>query len=187
MLLIKIGTIVRHRGRQLFGAAGGNGDSTTSLAIFGGVFVPIGIARSSISPRSAGHRAEPATGRAGGPERDPELLPDPGARPRPSNSPNVPARALLAFRAAVRAAALGVWIAARAAGHLVRDSSHITAVLYRRASTAASRSACSAWRAPRCRPDDAAAVSIELALKARFSTAEGCFSVPGTADRQLLG
>lgn len=175
MLLIKIGTIGAIAVGSYSVPQESNGDKYTSLAIFGGVFVPIGIApiinltalglgiglnRQLVVPEDL--------------NRIPEFFLI-QALDRPEQFANDPLGALLAFRAAVPARRGAFWLAAGLRGTSF-EIVHITAVLYVALDRGVEVGLLGLARAA-LPADDAALVSIELVLKARFSTAEGLFSV----------
>ena len=173
MLLIEIGSI----GAVVIGSyaeVGSGGDEFTSLAIFGGVFVPIGI------PPIIN-----LTGFALGLGYNRRLIvPDdlnqiPGfflvqALDRPEELANNPMQALYSFRQQVPPARGALWVAAGLRGTTF-ELINVTAVVYVALNNGMDVGLLGVARME-LPEDDAAVVSVELALKARFSSAEGLFS-----------
>lgn len=174
MLLVKLASI----GAIVIGSyavVGSGPDEYTSFAIFGGVFIPIGI------PPIIN-----LTGLALGlgynrrlivPE-DLNAIPDfmlVKALDRPEDLANNPMQALYAFRAQVPPSRGALWIAAGLRGTCF-EIVNITAVLYVALDRGVEVGLLGVARMA-LPSDDAALVSIELALKARFSSAEGLFSL----------
>jgi hypothetical protein len=173
MLLIKIGTI----GVIAVGAYAvvPGSDGYTSIAILGGVFIPIGI------PPIIN-----LTGLALGMGYNRKLIvPDDlnaipsfplvEALDRPEQLANNPIQALVAFRNASPASRGSFWFAAGLRGTALQVV-NVTAVLYVALDTGVEVGLLGVARMT-LPSDDTALVSVELALKARFSTAEGLFSV----------
>lgn len=175
MLLIKIGTIGAIAVGSYSVPVEANGEKFTSLAIFGGVFVPIGI--TPIINLTALGLGVGLNRRLVVPE---DLNQIPGfflvqALDRPEEFANNPLGALLRFRAAVPAKRGAFWLAAGLRGTSF-EIVHVTAVLYVALDRGVEVGLLGLARAA-LPADEAALVSVELALKARFSTAEGLFSV----------
>ena len=175
MLLIKIGTIGAIAVGSYSVPQEANGDKYTSLAIFGGVFVPIGL--TPIINITALGLGLGLNRRLVVPE-DLNQIPNfflIQALDRPELIANDPLGALLRFREAVPARRGAFWIAAGLRGTSF-EIVHVTAVLYvaldRGVEVGLLGLALAALPA-----DEAALVSVELALKVRFSTAEMLFSV----------
>lgn len=174
MLLIKIGTI----GAVVIGSysvVGSGADEYTSFAIYGGVFVPIGlpplINLTGIALGLGYNR------RLIVPE-DLNQIPNfmlVKALDRPEALANNPMQALFEFRQQTPPARGALWLAAG-----IRGTSfglvNVTAVLYVALDAGVDVGLIGVARMA-LPADDFAIVSIELALKARFSTAEGLFSV----------
>jgi large repetitive protein len=174
MLLVKIGNI----GAIVIGSysvVGSGADEYTSLAIFGGVFVPIGltpIINLTGLALGLGYNRRLIV-----PE-DLKQIPDfmlVKALDRPEALANNPMDALFDFREQVPPARGALWFAAGLRGTSF-EIVHITAVLYVALDRGVDVGLLGVARMA-LPADDAAVVSIELALKARFSTAEGLFSV----------
>ena len=174
MLLIQIGDI----GAVVIGSyavVGAGADEFTSLAIFGGVFVPIGIPPiinlTGIALGLGYNR------RLIVPE-DLNSIPDfmlVKALDRPEELANNPMQALYAFRSQVPPARGVLWFAAGLRGTSF-EIVNITAVVYVALNNGVEVGLLGVARMA-LPADDAAIVSVELALKARFSSAEGLFSV----------
>jgi hypothetical protein len=174
MLLIKIGSI----GAIVIGSysvVGSGPDEYTSLAIFGGVFVPIGltpIINLTGIALGLGYNRRLIV-----PE-DLRRIPDfmlVKALDRPEALANNPMQALFEFREQVPPARGALWLAAGVRGTSF-EVVNITAVLYVALDRGVDVGLLGVARMA-LPADDAAVVSIELALKARFSTSEGLFSV----------
>ncbi|HWD79457.1 MAG TPA: DUF6603 domain-containing protein, partial [Kribbella sp.] len=193
MLLIKIGTI----GAVVIGSysvVGSGADEYTSFAIYGGVFVPIGLTPlinlTGIAVGLGYNR------RLIVPE-DLNQIPNfmlVKALDRPESLANNPMQALFEFRQQTPPARGALWLAAGVRGTSF-ELVNITAVLYVALDAGVDVGLIGVARMA-LPTDDAAIVSIELALKARFSTAEGLFSVQAqltdnswliTRDCQLTG
>ncbi|NTW42545.1 MAG: hypothetical protein HGA44_22185, partial [Cellulomonadaceae bacterium] len=174
MLLVKIGTI----GAIVIGSysvVGSGADEYTSFAIFGGVFVPIGIPPlinlTGIALGLGYNR------RLIVPE-DLNAIPDfmlVKALDRPEELANNPMAALYAFRDQVPPKRGALWLAAGVRGTSF-ELVNITAIIYVALDNGVEVGILGVARMA-LPTDDAAIVSIELALKARFSSAEGLFSV----------
>ncbi len=174
MLLVKIASI----GAIVIGSyavVGSGADEYTSFAIFGGVFVPIGIPPiinlTGIALGLGYNR------RLIVPE-DMNAIPDfmlVKALDRPEELANNPMQALYAFRAQVPPSRGALWLAAGLRGTCF-EIVNITAVLYVALDRGVEVGLLGVARMA-LPSDDAALVSIELALKARFSSAEGLFSL----------
>ncbi len=174
MLLIEIASI----GAVVIGSyaeVGSGADEFTSLAIFGGVFVPIGI------PPIIN-----LTGFALGLGYNRRLIvPDDlnqipsfmlvQALDRPEELANNPMQALYSFRQQVPPARGVLWVAAGLRGTTF-EIINVTAVVYVALNNGVEVGLLGVARMA-LPADDAAVVSVELALKARFSSAEGLFSV----------
>lgn len=174
MLLVKISSI----GAIVIGSysvVGSGPDEYTSLAIFGGVFVPIGltpIINLTGLALGLGYNRRLIV-----PE-DIRRVPDfmlVKALDRPEALANNPMQALFEFHEQVPPARGALWLAAGLRGTSF-EIVHITAVLYVALDRGVDVGLLGIARMA-LPADDAAVVSIELALKARFSTAEGLFSV----------
>jgi len=193
MLLVKISSI----GAIVIGSysvVGSGADEYTSLAIFGGVFVPIGITPiinlTGIALGLGYNR------RLIVPE-DLNQIPSfmlVKALDRPEALANNPMQALFEFHEQVPAARGALWFAAGVRGTSF-EIVNITAVLYVALDRGVEVGLLGIARMA-LPADNAAIVSIELALKARFSTSEGLFSVQAqltdnswliTRDCQLTG
>jgi len=193
MLLVKISSI----GAVVIGSysvVGSGPDEYTSLAIFGGVFVPIGITPlinlTGIALGLGYNR------RLIVPE-DLSKIPDfmlVKALDRPEALANNPMQALFEFHEQVPPARGALWFAAGLRGTSF-EIVNITAVLYVALDSGVDVGLLGVARMA-LPADGAAIVSIELALKARFSTSEGLFSVQAqltdnswliTRDCQLTG
>ncbi|GAA3586432.1 DUF6603 domain-containing protein [Kribbella ginsengisoli] len=193
MLLIKIGTI----GAVVIGSysvVGSGADEYTSFAIYGGVFVPIGLTPlinlTGIAIGLGYNR------RLIVPE-DLNQIPDfmlVKALDRPEALANNPMQALFEFRQQTPPARGALWLAAGIRGTSF-ELVNITAVLYVALDSGVDVGLIGVARMA-LPSDDFAIVSIELALKARFSTSEGLFSVQAqltdnswliTPDCQLTG
>ena len=193
MLLVKITNI----GAIVIGSysvVGSGTDEYTSLAIFGGVFVPIGLTpiinltgialglgynRRLIVPEDL--------------NRIPNFMLV-KALDRPEALANNPMQALFEFHEQVPPARGALWLAAGLRGTSF-EIVNITAVLYVALDRGVDVGLLGVARMA-LPADDAAIVNIELALKARFSTSEGLFSVQAqltdnswliTRDCQLTG
>ena len=175
MLLIKIGSIGAIAVGSYSVPVDDNGDKFTSLAIFGGVFVPIGLTPIiNITALGLGLGLNRRL-----------IVPDDlnqipnffliQALDRPALIANDPLGALLRFRAAVPARRGSFWIAAGLRGTSF-EIVHVTAVLYVALDRGVEVGLLGLARAA-LPADEAALVSVELALKVRFSTAEMLFSV----------
>jgi hypothetical protein len=173
MLLIKVGTI----GVIAVGAYAvvPGPDGYTSIAILGGVFIPVGI------PPIIN-----LTGLALGLGYNRRLIvPDDlnaipsfpliQALDRPEALANNPMQALVAFRNASPASRGAFWFAAGLRGTTFQVV-NVTAILYVALDTGVEVGLLGVARMA-LPADDAALVNIELALKARFSSSEGLFSV----------
>ena len=173
MLLIKIGTI----GAIAVGAYAvvPGADGYTSIAILGGVFVPIGIPP-----------IIDLTGIALGLGYNRRLIvPDDinlipsfpliEALDRPEALANNPMQALVAFRNASPASRGSLWFAGGLRGTMFQVV-NVTAILYVALDGSVEVGLLGVARMA-LPTDDTALVSVELALKARFSSAEGLFSV----------
>ena len=174
MLLVEIGDI----GAVVIGSyavVGSGADQYTSLAIFGGVFVPIGIP--PIIELSGFALGLGYNRRLIVPE-DLNQIPNfmlVEALDRPEALANNPMQALYAFRDQVPPARGALWFAAGVRGTSF-ELVNVTAVLYVALDNGVDVGLLGVARMA-LPTDDAAIVSIELALKVRFSTAEGLFSV----------
>ncbi|HEX5087846.1 MAG TPA: DUF6603 domain-containing protein, partial [Nocardioides sp.] len=174
MLLVKVGNI----GAIVIGSyavVGSGADEFTSLAIFGGVFVPIGI--TPIINLTGVALGLGYNRRLVVPE-DLNEIPNfmlVKALDRPEALANNPMQALYAFRDQVPPARGALWFAAGIRGTSF-ELVNITAVVYVALNNGAEVGLLGVARMA-LPADDAAIVSVELALKARFSTAEGLFSV----------
>ncbi|MGH8891780.1 MAG: DUF6603 domain-containing protein [Actinomycetes bacterium] len=174
MLLVKVGNI----GAIVIGSyavVGSGSDEYTSLAIFGGVFVPIGIP--PIINLTGVALGLGYNRRLVVPE---DLNEIPGfmlvrALDRPEALAQNPMQALYAFRDQVPPARGALWFAAGLRGTSF-ELVNITAVVYVAFNNGAEVGLLGVARMA-LPADDAAVVSVELALKARFSGAEGLFSV----------
>ncbi|MEV0181704.1 alpha/beta hydrolase [Streptomyces sp. NPDC050625] len=174
MLLVEVGSI----GAVVIGSyavVGSGADEYTSLAIFGGVFVPIGIPPiiniTGIALGMGYNR------RLIVPE-DLNRIPDfmlVQALDRPEALANNPMQALYAFRDQVPPARGALWFAAGLRGTSF-ELVNITAVIYVALNNGAEVGLLGVARMA-LPSSDAAVASVELALKARFSSAEGLFSV----------
>jgi hypothetical protein len=174
MLLVKIGNI----GAVVIGSyavVGSGADEYTSLAIFGGVFVPIGIPPiiniTGIALGMGYNR------RLIVPE-DLNRIPNfmlVQALDRPEALANNPMQALYAFRDQVPPARGALWFAAGLRGTSF-ELVNITAVVYVALNNGVEVGLLGVARMA-LPSSDAAIASVELALKARFSSAEGLFSV----------
>ncbi|MCV2393290.1 alpha/beta hydrolase, partial [Actinotalea sp. M2MS4P-6] len=174
MLLVKIGTI----GAIVIGSyavVGEGADEYTSFAVFGGVFVPIGlppiINLTGIALGMGYNR------RLVVPE-DLNTIPDfmlVKALDRPEDLANDPMKALYSFRDQVPPSRGALWFAAGLRGTSF-EIVNITAVVYVALDNGVEVGLLGVARMA-LPTDDAAIVSVELALKARFSSAEGLFSV----------
>src|SRR6266487_3138334 len=160
MLLIEIASI----GAVVIGSyaeVGSGADEFTSLAIFGGVFVPIGI------PPIIN-----LTGFALGLGYNRRLI-------VPDDLNQIPSfmlvQALYSFRQQVPPARGVLWVAAGLRGTTF-EIINVTAVVYVALNNGVEVGLLGVARMA-LPADDAAVVSVELALKARFSSAEGLFSV----------
>ncbi|WP_217591181.1 DUF6603 domain-containing protein [Burkholderia sp. GbtcB21] len=175
MLLIKIGTIGAIAVGSYAVPEEAGGDKYTSLAIFGGVFVPIGIA--PIINLTAFGLGVGLNRRLIVPS-DLNQIPDfmlIQALDHPEALANDPLGALLRFRDAVPPSRGAFWLAVGLRGTSF-EIVHITAVLYVELDHGVEVGLLGLARAA-LPADDAALVSIELALKARFSSAEMLFSI----------
>jgi hypothetical protein len=173
MLLIEIASI----GAVVIGSyaeVSSGSNEFTSLAIFGGVFVPIGI------PPIIN-----LTGFALGLGYNRRLIvPDDlnqipsfflvQALDRPDELANNPMQALYSFRQQVPPARGALWVAAGLRGTTF-EIINVTAVVYVALNNGMDVGLLGVARME-LPADDAAVVSVELALKARFSSAEGLFS-----------
>ncbi|WP_426595718.1 DUF6603 domain-containing protein [Cellulomonas sp. McL0617] len=174
MLLVKIGSI----GAIVIGSysvVGSGSDEYTSFAIFGGVFVPIGlppvINLTGIALGLGYNR------RLIVPE-DLNKIPDfmlVKALDNPEALANNPMQALYAFRDQVPPSRGALWFAAGLRGTMF-EVVNVTAVLYVALDGGIEIGLLGVARMA-LPTDDAAIVSIELAMKARFSSAEGLFSI----------
>jgi hypothetical protein len=193
MLIVKISSI----GAIVIGSysvVGSGPDQYTSLAIFGGVFVPIGI--TPIINLTGVALGLGYNRRLIVPE-DLNRIPNfmlVKALDRPEALANNPMQALFAFHEQVPPARGALWLAAGLRGTSF-EIVNITAVLYVALDRGVDVGLIGIARMA-LPADDAAIVSIELALKARFSTSEGLFSVQAqltdnswliTHDCQLTG
>ncbi len=174
MLLVKVGTI----GAIVIGSYAVVGDGAaqyTSFAVFGGVFVPIGIPPiinlTGIALGMGYNR------RLIVPE-DLNTIPDfmlVKALDSPEDLANDPMKALFAFRDQVPPARGALWFAVGLRGTSF-EIVNITAVLYVALDGGVEIGLLGVARMA-LPTDDAAIVSVELALKARYSSAEGLFSI----------
>ncbi len=174
MLLIQIGDI----GAVVIGSyavVGSGADGFTSLAIFGGVFVPIGIPPiinlTGIALGLGYNRRLIVPG-------DLTAIPDfmlVKALDRPEELANNPMQALYSFRDQVPPARGALWFAAGLRGTSF-EIVNITAVVYVALNNGVEVGLLGVARMA-LPADGTAIVSVELALKARFSSAEGLFSV----------
>ncbi len=193
MLLVKIASI----GAIVIGSysvVGSGADEYTSLAIFGGVFVPIGIP--PIINLTGFALGLGYNRRLIVPE-DLNQIPNfmlVKALDRPEALANNPMQALFEFHDQVPPARGALWFAAGLRGTSF-EIVNITAVLYVALDSGVDVGLLGVARMA-LPADDFAIVSIELALKARFSTSEGLFSVQAqltdnswliTRDCQLTG
>lgn len=173
MLLIKIGSIGAIAVGSYAVPEEAGGDKYTALAIFGGVFVPIGIA--PIINLTALGLGIGINRRLIVPTEMNEI---PNfmliqALDRPEALANDPMGALLRFREAVLPSRGSFWLAVGLRGTSF-EIVHITAVLYVALDHGVEVGLLGVARAA-LPADDAALVSVELALKARFSSAEMLF------------
>lgn len=174
MLMIKIENI----GAIVIGSysvVGSGADQYTSLAIFGGVFVPIGIP--PIINLTGFALGLGYNRRLIVPE-DLNQIPSfmlVEALDKPEALANNPMQALFAFRDEVPPERGALWLAAGLRGTAF-EIVNITAVVYVAIDNGVDVGILGVARMA-LPTDDAAIVSIELALKARFSSAEGLFSV----------
>src|SRR6266487_1869794 len=174
MLLVEIGTI----GAIVIGSyavVGSGSDEFTSLALFGGVFVPIGlppIINLTGIALGLGYNRRLIV------PDDLNKIPDfmlVKALDRPEALANNPMQALYAFRDQVPPARGALWFAAGLRGTSF-ELVNITAVVYVALNNGVEVGLLGVARVA-LPTSDAAVVSVELALKARFSSAEGLFSV----------
>lgn len=175
MLLIKIGTIGAIAVGSYSVPVDAGGDKYTSLAIFGGVFVPIGI--TPIINLTAFGVGVGLNRRLIVPT-DLNQIPDfmlIQALDHPEALANDPLGALLRFRDAVPPSRGAFWLAVGLRGTSF-EIVHVTAVLYVALDHGVEVGLLGLARAA-LPSDDAALVSVELALKARFSSAEMLFSI----------
>ena len=175
MLLIKIGSIGAIAVGSYAVPEEAGGDKYTALAIFGGVFVPIGIA--PIINLTALGLGIGINRRLIVPTEMNEI---PNfmliqALDCPEALANDPMGELLRFREAVPPSRGSFWLAVGLRGTSF-EIVHITAVLYVALDHGVEVGLLGVARAA-LPADDAALVSVELALKARFSSAEMLFSV----------
>lgn len=174
MLLVQIASI----GAIVVGAysvVGSSSDEYTSFAIFGGVFVPIGlppIINLTGIALGLGYNRRLLL------SEDLTQIPDfmlVKALDRPEALANNPMQALYSFLEQVPPARGALWFAAGLRGTSF-EIVHITAVLYVALDRGVEIGLLGVARMA-LPADDAAIVSIELALKVRFSSEEGLFSV----------
>lgn len=174
MLLVKVGNI----GAIVigsYGVVGTGADEYTSFAVFGGVFVPIGltpIINITGLALGLGYNRRLVV-----PE-DLNQIPSFSlvqALDRPEALANNPMQALFEFREQAPPSRGALWFAAGVRGTSF-EIVNITAVLYVALDRGVDVGLLGVARMA-LPADNAAIVSVELALKARFSTAEGLFSV----------
>lgn len=193
MLLVKLASV----GAIVIGSysvVGSGADEYTSFAIFGGVFIPIGlppIINLTGIALGLGYNRRLIV-----PE-DLNQIPNfmlVKALDRPEALANNPMQALFEFREQVPPSRGALWLAAGLRGTSF-EIVNITAVLYVALDNGVDIGLLGVARMA-LPADDAAIVSIELALKARFSSSEGLFSVQAqltdnswliTSDCQLTG
>ena len=193
MLLVEIASI----GAIVIGSysvVGSGADEYTSFAIFGGVFVPIGIPP---IVNLTGFALGLGYNRRLIVPEDLNQIPNfmlVKALDRPEALANNPMQALFEFRQQVPPSRGALWLAAGLRGTAF-EIVNITAVLYVALDGGIEVGLLGVARMA-LPSDDTAIVSIELALKARFSSAEGLFSVQAqltdnswliTRDCQLTG
>src|SRR5262249_10885983 len=176
MLLIKVSQIgIVAGGSYSTPLVEGSSDTYTAVAIFAGVFVPIGIPpiiKISALGLGVGYNRQ-------------ILVPDdlnriPGfalikALDRPEDFANNPMGTLMDFRAQFPARRGSFWIAVGLRGTSF-EVVNVTAVLYVALDRGLEVGLLGVARMA-LPADDAAIVTVELALKVRFSTAEGLFSI----------
>src|SRR6266700_906235 len=173
MLLIKVSEI----GLVVVGsyAVVVGGDGYTSIAILGGVFIPLGIPPII---NLTGFALGMGYNRKLIVPDDLNLIPSfplVQALDRPEQLANNPMQALIAFRNASPASRGSFWFAAGLRGTTFQVV-NVTAILYVALDTGVEVGLLGVARMT-LPSDDTALVNIELALKVRFSTAEGLFSV----------
>ena len=150
-------------------------DGYTSIAILGGVFIPIGIPPII---NLTGFALGMGYNRKLIVPEDLNLIPSfplVQALDRPEQLANNPMVALIAFRSASPASRGSFWFAAGLRGTTFQVV-NVTAILYVALDTGVEVGLLGVARMT-LPSDDTALVNIELALKVRFSTAEGLFSV----------